>query len=209
MEFAGDYRFAQTAQAIWAALNEPAVLMATIPGAEQIERVSATEFAAVVRLAVGPMKLRFTGRITLSDLDPPWRYTIACAGNGGLAGLAKGTARVTMSPDLHHPLGHGTILRYHTEIALSGMVATLAEKILHGTATRLADEFFARFASHIPAEDTAPVALPAAAPVPVNAPPPETALTPPIPRHQPGLHPVVWSLGLTAVTALILALSVR
>lgn len=209
MEFSGDYRFEPSAQRIWAALNDPAVLKQTIPGCETIEQLSATEFAAVVKIAVGPMKLRFAGQITLGDLDPPWRYTISCAGSGGLAGLAKGTARVTMSPDLQHPLGHGTILRYHTEVALSGMIATLAEKLLHGTASRLADDFFARFAAQIPPETHVMAKLEAAAAMPPDAVIPEIAEPTPVIQPQRGLHPVVWSIGLSVLTGVILAFSVR
>lgn len=209
MEFSGDYRFEPSAQRIWAALNDPVVLKQTIPGCEEIERLSPTEFAAAVKITIGPMKLRFTGRITLSDLDPPWRYTISCAGSGGLAGLAKGMARVTMSPDLQHPLGHGTILRYHTELALSGMIATPAEKLLHGTASRLADEFFARFAAQIPPETHAAAKLDAPAPVSPDALIPEIAEPTSVTQPQRGLHPVVWSIGLSVLTGVILAFSVR
>lgn len=209
MEFAGEYRFKPSAERIWTALNDPAVLKRTIPSCEEIERLSATEFAAVVKLAVGPMKLRFSGRIGLSDLDPPWRYTISCTGSGGLAGLAKGTAKVTMSPDLHHPLGHGTILRYHTEVALSGMIATLAEKLLHGTASRLADDFFARFARQIPPEPDAILVDATPQPQPPVTPIADIVRPRAIEVPQAGLHPVVWSLGLTILTGIILAFSVR
>jgi uncharacterized protein len=207
MQFSGDYRFAQSARQIWNALNDPAVLKQTIPGCEDIHRVSETEFTGIVKIAVGPMKFRFSGTISLGDLDPPWRYTITCTGSGGLAGLAKGTARVTMNPDLHHPLGHGTLLRYHTEVALSGMIATLAEKFLQGTATRLADEFFARFASHIPPEREPDMieepTTPVSAPTPLIEPETITVEAP------PSLPPVVWSVGLSLLVAIILAFSIR
>jgi carbon monoxide dehydrogenase subunit G len=202
VEFSGSHRFRQTPQAIWAALNDPEVLRATIPGCQQIERVSDTLFSATVRITVGPMKLRFAGQITLSDLDPPWRYTIACEGSGGLAGLARGRARVTIAPIVDVADGTGAVLHYQAETALSGMVATLAEKLLHGTADRLAGQFFEHFASHIPEPEPT-----AAAAATIDLPKEDQTVT----RidDQPGLHPVVWTLGLTTVTAIILAMSIR
>ena len=223
MIFTGEYRFSQSAQRIWEALNDPAVLLRTIPGCESVEQVSETEFAAAVKISIGPMKLRFRGMIRLSDLDPPWRYTIACEGNGGLSGVAKGQAQVTMSPDP----GHGTVLRYKAEAALGGMVATLAQKLLTGTASRLADEFFAHFAAQIPEEayegpasETSLTARERIQQIEAKAlrkpesqerseSPAEPKQTQRAATHQPGLHPVVWSAGLTAITAIVLALFAR
>lgn len=200
MMFTGEYRFSQSAQRIWEALNDPAVLLRTIPGCESVEQVSETEFAAAVKISIGPLKLRFRGTIHLSDLDPPWHYTIACEGNGGLSGVAKGQAKVTMSPDP----GHGTVLRYQAEAALRGMVATLAQKLLVGTASKLADEFFAHFAAQIPEEARQEPAVPHI--TEDRNPSPVVTRTP---IHQPGLHPVVWSAGLTVITVIVLALFAR
>jgi len=180
-------------------------LLATIPGCETVERISETEYAAALRVVVGPLKLKFRGKILLSDLDPPWRYTISCEGNGGLSGFARGTARVTMAPDPYDPDGRGTVLRYEAEAALGGMVATFAEKLLHGTASRLSDSFFAQFAANIP--------KPSSIKTEISPPPLESVESRPnMPDnaiHQPGLHPVVWSLGLAIVTGSILAIFAR
>ena len=210
MQFSGDYRFAQPAHQIWAALNDPLVLRRTIPDCDAIDRVSETEFTGVVKLVIGPMKFRFSGHITLSDLDPPWRYTITCSGVGGMAGLAKGVARVTMSPDLSNPLGQGTIMRYHAEVALSGMIATLAEKLLQGTAVRLADDFFARFAAQIPQEPAIAMAKQAPTPeIPAQRAEVAYSETVGVALPQAGLHPIVWSVGLSVLVGIILACSVR
>ena len=208
MLFSGEYRFEQSAQQIWTALNDPLVLKQTIPGCGEINRVSDTEFSGAVKLAIGPMKFRFAGQITLTDLDPPWRYTITYSGSGGMAGLVKGVARVTMSPDLHHPLGQGTVLRYRTEVSLSGMIASLAEKLLQGTAVRLANDFFARFAARIPPERDVDTAIETSAPEVEMAKVAEVE-TIAVPITQTGLPPIIWSVGLSALVGIILAFSVR
>ena len=97
--------FAASREKVWAALNDPAVLKASIPGCQSLEKTSDTEMTATVQAKVGPVKATFNGHVTLSNIDPPNGYTIAGEGKGGVAGFAKGGADVKLSPD-----GDGTLL---------------------------------------------------------------------------------------------------
>ena len=54
---------------------------------------------AKVTAKVGPVKARFGGKVTLSDLDPPNGYKISGEGSGGAAGFAKGGATVQLADD--------------------------------------------------------------------------------------------------------------
>ena len=75
---------------VWAALNDPGILKACIPGCEKLEMTSATDMTATVVVKVGPVKATFSGKVMLSDLDPPNGYRISGEGSGGVAGYAKG-----------------------------------------------------------------------------------------------------------------------
>src|SRR3954454_3715121 len=79
---------------VWAALNDPEVLRACIPGCQDLAKVSDTEFQASAKVAGGPVKATFKGKVLLSDIDAPNGYTIAGEGQGGVAGFAKGGAKV-------------------------------------------------------------------------------------------------------------------
>src|SRR3546814_7532862 len=81
-------RIAAPRDRVYRALNDPEVLKAAIPGCETIERLSDTEMTATVVTKVGPVKARFQGAVTLSELDPPNGYTISGEGKGGAAGFA-------------------------------------------------------------------------------------------------------------------------
>ena len=81
---------------VWAALNDPDILKQSIPGCQELAKVSDTEFTATVKVAVGPVKATFKGRVQLLDLDPPNGYRIAGEGQGGVAGFAKGGANVRL-----------------------------------------------------------------------------------------------------------------
>jgi carbon monoxide dehydrogenase subunit G len=68
---------------VWRALNDPDVLKDCVPGCESLERVTDTEWRAVVAARVGPVSARFTGKLALADLNPPTSYTLRFEGQGG------------------------------------------------------------------------------------------------------------------------------
>src|SRR5258708_23921808 len=92
MDMNGEYQIAAPRQRVWEALNDPEVLRQCIPGCEEIVKLSDVEWTAKVTAKVGPVKAKFGGKVTLSDLDPPDCYTSTGAGTGGAAGVVKGGA---------------------------------------------------------------------------------------------------------------------
>src|SRR5271166_2299682 len=152
---------------VWALLNDPAVLKACIPGCESLERTGDNGFAAVAKVKIGPVAATFKGKVELSDIVPNVGYTIAGEGEGGVAGFAKGNAKVKLSD-----AEGGTLLHYDVEAHVGGKIAQLGSRLIDGVAKSMADKFFASFAAAA-AEGEAPVAAapsssvqPAAAPVP-------------------------------------------
>src|SRR5690349_25101222 len=97
MTMNGEVQLAASREAVWAKLNDPAVLKACIPGCEELEKTDDEGFRAVARMKVGPASARFKGKVTLSDLDPPNGYSISGEGEGGVAGFAKGRAKVDLA----------------------------------------------------------------------------------------------------------------
>ena len=97
MDMTGDYVIKAPRQAVWDALNDSDVLKLCIPGCEEVEKTSDTSFSAKILTKVGPVKARFTGDVTLSELDPPNGYKISGEGKGGPAGFAKGGAEVKLA----------------------------------------------------------------------------------------------------------------
>jgi len=168
MEIKGEYRIAASREKVFAALNDVAILQACIPGCESLEKSSDTEMKAKVRMRIGPVSASFTGKVTLSDLDPPNGYKISGEGQGGAAGFAKGGAVVTLRED-----GTDTVLNYNVDAQVGGKIAQVGARLIDGTARKLADEFFSKFAAMVgapsPGEAAAAVAAPAAAPAPSAA----------------------------------------
>jgi carbon monoxide dehydrogenase subunit G len=127
---------------VWALLNDPEVLKSCIPGCESLERTGDNGFAAVVRTKIGPVSATFRGKVELSDIVPLGGYTIKGEGEGGVAGFAKGGAKVSLAD-----APGGTLLSYAVEATVGGKIAQLGSRLVDGVAKNMADKFFANFAA--------------------------------------------------------------
>ena len=144
MTMSGEYELPVPREMVWEKLNDAETLKACIPGAEQLDKLSDTELQAVVTTKIGPVKAKFKGKVTLSDLDPPNGYKISGQGDGGVAGFAKGGATVKLTPK-----NGGTLLAYTVEAQIGGKLAQLGQRLVNGAAKKLADEFFKNFATAV------------------------------------------------------------
>ena len=206
MDMTGEYRIAAPPAAVWRALNDPEILKQCIPGCESVEKTSDTEFQAKVTAAVGPVKARFAGKVTMSDLDPPNGYTISGEGQGGAAGFAKGSAKVELAEE-----GGETVLRYGVQAQVGGKLAQIGSRLIDGIARKMADEFFGRFAALVAAP--APAVQPSAAAAPAEALAAPLAASPSPPAVAPatapeggGLPAWVWIAGVIVVVAILLVI---
>ncbi len=158
MTMNGERELPATREVVWAALNDPEVLKACIPGCESLEKVDDNTLVATARVKVGPVAASFKGKVNLLDLDPPNGYRIVGEGEGGVAGFAKGGATVKLEP-----AGAGTKLRYDVEAQVGGKLAQLGARLIDGVAKKMADQFFTDFAAAV-AQQAGAAPAPAAAP---------------------------------------------
>jgi hypothetical protein len=189
MDMTGEYRIPAPRETVWRALNDPEVLKQCIPGCETLDKKSDTEYSATVTAKVGPVKAKFGGNVTMSDLDPPNGYTISGEGSGGAAGFAKGGAKVSLKED-----AGATVLSYTVNATVGGKLAQIGSRLIDSTAKKMANDFFAKFAEVVggaPAE-----AAPAAAPAPAPA--------EPSPEPKRGLPAAVWVIGVIVILALLM-----
>ena len=151
MEMSGEQRIPLAQQRVWEALNDPEILKACIPGCESINRVSDNEYKVAMTAAIGPVKAKFSGKLLLSDMNPPNSYSLAFEGSGGAAGFGKGSAQVSLAPE-----GDGTLLTYKATASVGGKLAQIGSRLIDGVAKKMADDFFARFNKTVaPAADAA------------------------------------------------------
>ncbi|HET8744294.1 MAG TPA: carbon monoxide dehydrogenase subunit G [Ramlibacter sp.] len=158
MEITGEVLVPAPQLRVWAALNDAEVLKASIAGCQALEKVSDTEFNAIVTTRVGPVAATFRGNVQLSELDAPHGYTLTGRGQGGAAGFAKMSSRVLLQPQ-----GEQTVLRYTAQAEIGGKLASVGSRLVQAVAKKNADDFFAAFTRQLGG-------APAAAPEPVLQP---------------------------------------
>jgi carbon monoxide dehydrogenase subunit G len=142
MTMNGEVTLPASRDVVWAKLNDAEVLKACIPGCEQLVKSDDTHFSALVKVKLGPVKATFKGKVELVDLDPPNGYRIQGEGEGGIAGFAKGGAKVTLS----EAEAGQTLLRYDVEAQVGGKLMQMGSRLIDSVSKKLADEFFANFA---------------------------------------------------------------
>ncbi len=140
MDLSGEYRIPASRERVWEFLNDPDILKQCIPGCEAIAKDGDDKFSATVVLRIGPMKVRFTGNVSLTDKVYPESYRISGEGSGGIAGHAKGGANVRLTQD-----GSETILNYSVDTHIGGKIAQLGSRLISSTSKKLADQFFGKF----------------------------------------------------------------
>jgi len=144
LTMSGEVQINAPREQVYKALNDAEILKVCVPGCEQLDKTSDTEFAAISVMKIGPVKARWKGKVTLSDLDPPNGYKISGEGEGGVAGFAKGGAAVHLSDK-----DGGTLLKYDVEAQIGGKLAQLGQRLIAGAAKKMADDFFAKFAQAV------------------------------------------------------------
>jgi len=139
MEMKDQRDIAADRAALWAAILNPEVLKACIPGAQEVTGTPQTGFEATVVQKVGPVKATFKGAVSVSDMVEGQSLTLTGEGKGGAAGFAKGGARVHMED-----IEGGTRLSYEVDAKVGGKLAQLGSRLIDGFAKKMADDFFSR-----------------------------------------------------------------
>ncbi len=125
---------------VFAALNDPEILKQSIPGCEELIKHSDTEMEATVVVKFGPVKASFGSNVELDPSAGPAQFSLSGSGDAGVAGFAKGGAKV----DLTEQEG-GTLLNYEVNIDIGGKLAQIGSRLVEGTSKRLAKKFFTNF----------------------------------------------------------------
>jgi carbon monoxide dehydrogenase subunit G len=153
MELTGEVRIAAPRESVWHALNDERCLMQCIPGCEAVEITSPTERHVRLLVKAGPVRARFVGNITLSDVVANSACVMNFEGSGGVAGMATGKSSVQLSDD-----NGGTLVRYTATASVGGKLGQIGARMLDAASKQMADQFFTRLGKILSAEpvDAAP-----------------------------------------------------
>src|SRR6218665_1106570 len=125
MDITGQQLIPAPRQQVWDALNDPEVLKRCLPGCERVDRVSDDQFKVVIAMAIGPLRARFTGSLTLTEAQAPQSCVMVFDGQGGAVGFGRGSAKVDL-----REVDTGTELAYVAHAQIGGKLAQLGSRLV-------------------------------------------------------------------------------
>ncbi len=137
MKVTGTSTLAAEPAAVFRALNDPAVLVRSIPGCQRLVARGADSFAMTVAAGVGSIQGVYDGEVRLTDHDEPSSFRLKANGAG-----APGTIGADVLVTLQQTDG-GTLLSYDADAVVGGMIGGVGQRMLTGVSRRMAEEFFA------------------------------------------------------------------
>ncbi|MBT9459923.1 MAG: carbon monoxide dehydrogenase subunit G [Burkholderiaceae bacterium] len=189
MELNGDILITAARERVWQALNDPKVLLASIPGCEEVKQLSPTETHVRVLIKLGPVRARFVGKILMSEVRANEGCVLNFEGSGGAAGFAKGRSTVSLASE-----GGGTRLSYTAEASVGGKLGQIGGRMIDASAKQTADQFFQAFSAQLGAPLAAAAVTTEAQPIAIAT---RTVAAPPAATGE-GVRVLWFALGAAA-----------
>ncbi len=137
MRIAGNATLHAPVEAVYAALQDPAVLVRTIPGCERLEQVGEDAYQMTVTAGVASVRGTYAGDVRLTDQHAPHSFILRANGSG-----TPGTVSADVTVDLTPGDNGTTVLTYDADATVGGMIGGVGQRLLTTVAKRTATEFF-------------------------------------------------------------------
>jgi uncharacterized protein len=137
MRIAGNATLHAPVEAVYAALQDPQVLVRTIPGCERLEQLGEDAYAMTVTAGVASIRGTYAGDVRLTDHRAPHGFVLRASGSG-----APGTVSADVTVDLTPGDNGTTVLSYDADAVVGGMIGGVGQRLLSSVAKRTAGEFF-------------------------------------------------------------------
>ncbi len=137
MKLSGTRTIPAARETVAAALNDPDMLAACLPGCRSLTRTDDGTLQAEVLAAVGPVKALFRGDVEVDATGAPAHYRLSGRGRS-TAGFAQGHADIMLDP----AGGAATAVQYAVDAKVGGKLAQMGSRLIDATAKKYADQFF-------------------------------------------------------------------
>lgn len=146
MKIEGQHAVPATPEALWAGLNDPAVLAKCLPGVDRLESDGPDRYKALIKYKMGPVGGSFNGELEFSDKKPPHSFHFKISARGG-PGFATGEGLAELKRK-----GKETELSYSADFQVGGMLAAVGQRLIEGAARKSIEEFFQALVKNLMAE---------------------------------------------------------
>lgn len=128
MRIEGEHLFNGSREEVWSLVRDPEVLAGILPGTQELEKLSDTEYAGAINLRIGPVAGNFTGQIHVTEETPPEHCVLEAEGEGS-PGFFKGSGSVDLVDQ-----GDGTtLMKYGGDVQIGGKLASVGQRLIEST----------------------------------------------------------------------------
>jgi carbon monoxide dehydrogenase subunit G len=150
MRIAGNATLHAPVETVYAALQDPAVLVRTIPGCERLEQVGEDAYQMTVTAGVASVRGTYAGDVRLTDQNAPHGFVLRANGSG-----TPGTVSANVTVGLTPGDNGTTVLTYDADTTIGGMIGGVGQRLLTTVAKRTATEFFTAINQSLTGEEAA------------------------------------------------------
>ena len=129
---------------VWAMLMDADTLAKIVPGISALERTSENSFKSTVAIKLGPVSSAFTGNLQMEVITEQKEFTLKVQQNSKV-----GNASAAIKINLAAVYANQTEVSFDGDIKLSGMLASMGQRVLGGVANTLSKQFFTNMEKEI------------------------------------------------------------
>ena len=137
MQLAGKYLLHAAPPKVWATLMNKDTLAHIVPGISRLEQTGDHTFKSMLDIKLGPVSSSFTGHLQLDDLQEPNAFTLKAQQNSKI-----GNANAAIKISLAAAGASDTEIVFDGDVKLSGMLASLGQRVMGGVSNTLTKQFF-------------------------------------------------------------------
>lgn len=139
MHFEDEVVLETDSETAWELVSDPEVLVTCVPGAEEIEKVSETQYRGTVKRGIAGINVSLDGEVTMTELDRPTYIAADASGEDSNTGSRlDADAEMTMT----ETGANETTLDYEIEMDFTGRLATIGARMTKRFINRDINTFF-------------------------------------------------------------------
>ncbi len=136
MKIEGSHALAAPRQRVYDILTDHQALAKLLPGCEKLEPAGPDTYAVKMKLGIAALSGSYQGTVKLSDQKPPESLHLSVQARAP-GGIAEGAGTL----GLKEKSGKTTV-QYAGEVRVSGMLASVGQRLLESAARMVISQFF-------------------------------------------------------------------
>ena len=108
-----------------------------VPGISKLEKTGDNTFKSTVAIKLGPVSSSFTGNLQMEDIQPEKSFALKVQQNSKI-----GNANAVIKIEVNSVDENQTEVSFDGDVKLSGMLASMGQRVLGGVANTLSKQFF-------------------------------------------------------------------